>query len=146
MIELRLARVAFGVSSSPFLLNATNKHHLEKFFESHPETVTSILNSIYVDDVVFGAQDEEGAYKLYRESKEIMQEGSFNLRKFTTSCSPLALYLEEGLKASTRNTGSMEETFSKTTLGENSPEKTQEQKILGVSWNTHCDWLVFDIQ
>ena len=88
-IELRFARVVFGVSSSPLLLNATVKHHLEKFLTTHPETVTSILQSIYVDDVVFGAEDEENAYRLYLESKEILRKGSFNLRKFTTSCPSL---------------------------------------------------------
>ena len=147
MIELRFARVVFGVSSSPFLLNATIKHHLEKFLASHPETVTSILHSIYVDDVVFGAEDEEGAYKLYHESKEIMREGSFNLRKFTTSCPSLQARIdqEEGLDATTRSSDSLE-TFAKTTLGGNPPEKGSEQKILGVSWNTHSDSLVFDVR
>ena len=89
MIELRFTRVVFGVSSSPFLLNATVKHHLEKFIATHPEIVTSILQSIYVDDVVFGAEDEDSAYKLYLESKQILRNGSFNLRKFITSCPSL---------------------------------------------------------
>ena len=51
--------MVFGVSSSPFLLNATIKRHVEKFTSSNPELVEELLQSIYVDDVVFGADDED---------------------------------------------------------------------------------------
>ena len=67
MIELCFTCVVFGVSASPFLLNTRIKHHLEKSLGTHSETVTSMLRSIYVDDTVFGAEDEEGTYKLYLE-------------------------------------------------------------------------------
>ena len=115
---------------------------------TYPEIVSAILRSIYVDDVVFGAENEDSAYKLYRESKKIMREGSFSLRKFTTSCPSLQarINLEEGLDASTRSTGSLEETFAKATLGGTHSEEKSVQKILGVSWNTHSDSLVFDFQ
>lgn len=46
LVEMRLARVVFRVSSSPFFLNATIKHHLERFLATHTETVTSILQSL----------------------------------------------------------------------------------------------------
>ena len=40
---LRFARVVFGVSSSPFLLNATIKNHLEQFSSSHAGLVQNLL-------------------------------------------------------------------------------------------------------
>ena len=55
MIELRFACVVFRVSSSLFLLNATVKHHSSRNHHFH----------FAVDDVVFGAEDEKSAYKLY---------------------------------------------------------------------------------
>ena len=61
VVTLRFARVVFGVSPSPFLFNATIKHHLEKFASSHPKLVSEILQLIYVDDVVFGMNDEDSA-------------------------------------------------------------------------------------
>ena len=147
IIELRFARVVFGVSSSPFLLNATVKHHLEKFLTTHPETVTSILQSIYVDDVVFGAEDEENAYRLYLESKEILRKGSFNLRKFTTSCPSLQDKIDKAESSETTSQagGCLDETFAKTTLGGAPSSETSEQKILGVCWDIHSDCFVFHL-
>ena len=85
VIVLRFTRVVFGVSSSPFLLNATIKHHVEKYASQSPELVRDLLRSIYVDDIVFGADDEESAFNLYTRSKNILSSGSFNLRKFVTN-------------------------------------------------------------
>ena len=44
VIIMRFARVTFGVSSSLFLLNATIKHHVEKFSSSHSELVKQLLH------------------------------------------------------------------------------------------------------
>ena len=95
MIFLRFTRVVFGVSCSPFLLNATLRHHLDKYVTSHPETVAKLTASLYVDDVVSGAQDKEGAYQLYLESKSVLQEGGFNLHKFVANVNSLQLKIDE---------------------------------------------------
>ena len=52
ILTLRFTRVVFGVSASPFLLNATLKHHIERFSDEHPELVRRLMLSLYVDDVV----------------------------------------------------------------------------------------------
>ena len=83
-IVLRFTRVVFGVSSSPFLLNATIRHHLEKYSVAQPDLVNKLLKSTYVDDVVTGAESEEAAYELYKASKELLKSAGFNLRKFTS--------------------------------------------------------------
>lgn len=82
VVILRFARVVFGASPSPFLLNATIKHHIEKYQFSHPSLVKTLMESIYVDDVVCRADGEEA---IYAESKEILSHGSFNLWKFVTN-------------------------------------------------------------
>ena len=51
VIVLRFARVVFGVLSSTFLVNATVKHHVERYEEEDPEFVERFLRSIYVDDL-----------------------------------------------------------------------------------------------
>ena len=85
IVTFRFSRVMFGVSSSPFLLNATIQHHVKKYIEAQPAVVGKLLKSIYVDDVVGGADTEEQACQFYRSSKQLLAEGSFNLRKFVSN-------------------------------------------------------------
>jgi len=63
LMEVRFARVVFGVSSSPFLLNATIRHHLEMYKATQPDLIKKLWRSLYVDDLASGAQDEEQAFK-----------------------------------------------------------------------------------
>ena len=72
----RCARVVFGVSSSPFLLNATIKFHLERYLESNKVIVNRLLNSTYVDDIVTGADSEEAAFNLYAQAKRSSLENA----------------------------------------------------------------------
>lgn len=60
----RFTRVVFGVSSSPFLLNATIRCHLERFLETDKSLVQRLLCSMYVDDIVTGGQTEDEVLSL----------------------------------------------------------------------------------
>ena len=85
----RFTRVIFGVSSSPFLLNATVRHHIEGYKDKDPEFVDKFLRSIYVDDLSLGASDVESAYELYAKSRQRLAQGGFTLRKFVTNSNTL---------------------------------------------------------
>ena len=91
----RFKRVVFGVASSPFVLNATVRHHMEGYEESFPSTVAKLLNSMYVDDMVCGSDTNREAYQLYLESKDMMGRGGFNLRKFITNSIDLQRRIDE---------------------------------------------------
>ena len=141
------SHVLYSGSSSLFLLNANVKHHLEEYLGTHSETVTAILRSIYVHDVVFGAEDEGSVYKLYLKSKESLRNWSLNLSNFTTNCPSLQDKIDnaKALDTSSQAEGGLDETFAKTTLGGALSHKTSEQKILGVCWDTHSDCFVFEL-
>ena len=149
MICLRFTRVVFGISCSPFLLNATLRHHLDKYVTSHPKTVNKLTASLYVDDVITGANDEEEAYQLYLESKSIFKEGGFNLRKFVTNIDSLQQKIDEkegSAHSSCDDQSSVspsDETYTKATLAPVQPLLSDEQKILGVCWNVDNDQLHF---
>ena len=48
----RFTQVVFVVSSSPFLLNATIRFHLEKYLETSEGLVRYLFRSTYVDDIM----------------------------------------------------------------------------------------------
>ena len=79
IIVLRFTRVVFGVSCSPFLLNATIEHHLNLHKDSNPQLVKKLAESFYVDDVVTGAENEETAFTLYSQVKALLKEDSTSI-------------------------------------------------------------------
>ena len=96
---------------------------VERFSSSHPQLVKDLLRSIYVDDVVFGADDEDSAYELYTTSKNILKGASFNLRKFTTNSTSLQEQIDkaEGVvntePSNPQAVVDLDETYAKYTLG-----------------------------
>lgn len=52
---LRMTRVVFGASSSPFLLAATIRKHLRQCELEHPQVVDIISSSLYVDNFISSA-------------------------------------------------------------------------------------------
>ena len=150
VVVLRFTQVAFGVSSSPFLLNATVKHYLERYCTEDPSFVNQFLQSIYVDDVAYGEDDDAAAFKLYRCSKLRLAEGGFNLRKFVTNSRRLMeqIDIDEGgtrLVCINVDTTTDDKFYAKSVLGGKSDPHGEEQKILGVCWNFIHDQLVFDL-
>ena len=95
VLTLRFKRVMFGVSSSPFLLNTTIRHHIEQYKDIDPQFVEKFFRSIYVDDVMYGSGNVEKAYQLYLSSKIGLAERGFNLRKFVTNSFKLRKRIRE---------------------------------------------------
>ena len=149
-VVLRFTRVVFGVSSSPFLLNATLQHHLSQYQERDPQFVKLLHDSLYVDDIVTGGPNEEAVYELYLKIKIRLAEGGFNARKFASS-SP-ALMEEIKKKENREESASVHEasgsvssdgdSYAKSTLNSAS---VSPDKVLGIPWNMQRDVLIMDL-
>jgi hypothetical protein len=81
--KMRFNRVTFGINSSPFLLNATIKHHLSLF--PRGKVIEELENNLYVDDWLSGADSEEEALHMFSEACSIMNKASMNLAKWNSN-------------------------------------------------------------
>ncbi|XP_063380261.1 uncharacterized protein LOC134666885 [Cydia fagiglandana] len=82
LIQYRFTRVPFGIISSPFLLNATIKHHLQT---SEGNYTKQLANNIYVDNLLTGTESVDEALDLYKEAKDKFSEISMNLREWSSN-------------------------------------------------------------
>ena len=146
ILVFRFKRVVFGVNSSPFLLNAVLRHHIQMYSETDPEFVKKVTESFYVDDLVSGAGSVEQAYSLYERVRSRMKEGGFTVRKFKTNDTMLAEMIEEKEgECEKKDKGSGNETSVKEHVGL-SQEIGGKTKVLGIPWDTKTDTLQIDFE
>ena len=156
VVIYRFTRVVFGVTASPFLLNGTIKHHIEKYLDEDPEFVKKFLSGIYVDDLSSGGEDDDAAYELYVKSKQRLNEGGFNLRKFLSNSPTLmeriqqnedAFRVDQSTADVVNDVCTEDKSYSKSTVG--NPHEVpleREEKILGIRWNYVSDTFIFNFQ
>ena len=70
----KATRVVFGLSSSPFLLNPTIKHHIEQYEQCDPDFTRKFFESIYVGA---GESDVDSNFELYVKSKSSLKKAGF---------------------------------------------------------------------
>lgn len=86
---MRITRVLFGASPSPFLLAATIRNHLKKYQQAYP-IVTSILDKcLYVDDLICSVPSEEEAITVAMQAKAILKDAQMTLCKWNTNSEDL---------------------------------------------------------
>ena len=85
LLDFRMTRVTFGVSSSSFVANMCVKQNALDFGMEYPNAAKVVNESFYVDDCLTGSDSPEGAVKLHRELQALFDQGGFLLRKWNTS-------------------------------------------------------------
>ena len=125
---MRMARVVFGVSPSPFLLAATVRKHLQQYGEQR--TAQLIKESLYVDDFVASVCDVEEAVSVTTGAKDIMAAAGMDLCKWRT------------------NSATLKERWEETPIGPTEEPESHGTvlKVLGLVWRTQTDDFVFDFR
>ena len=156
----------FGLSSTPFLLNATIKHHIEQFEQCEPDFTRKFIESIYVDDLTSGDSDVDSTFELYVKSKLRLKKAGLNLRKFITNSGELRARIKDNERLVSGETGSgaggnVDRQVAETPVVDTNVMEEEDiiclgsvlgsaiedvsgQRILGTLWNYHNDNLVFD--
>lgn len=114
---MRFNRVTFGVKSSPFLLNATIRHHLNKCEQSN--VVKELQENLYVDDWLSGSDSTAGVGDMFVEAGQIMAKANMMLAKWSTNSKDI----RENLMMDTEGGGSV--------------------KVLGALWSCDSDSFSF---
>ena len=125
--EYRFTRAIFGATSSPYLLAATLEKHLEQYQNLYSDTVNSLRDDTYVDDIQGGGNSVEDVVKSKDESTEIMKDAGFELHKWHSNCPDVE---------STSNQKECETTYAETLVGNPSIGET---KLLGLPWDKKID-------
>ena len=82
--HMKVGRVLFGINSSPFLLNATVKHHLAQY-QPQSEAVIQLKDQLYVDDFLGGSETVEGAWDLFVQARDVLAKAGMPLTKCTSN-------------------------------------------------------------
>ncbi|GFQ83310.1 transposable element Tcb2 transposase [Trichonephila clavata] len=118
---MNMQRLPFGFTSSPFILTATIKNHLKIYININPECVNMLNSSLYVDDLFYGTDTVNNAYRITSDAVDILKHASMNLCKFNSNSQELKdMWLSNNTAVSS---------------------SLAPAKILGLNWNTDEDFI-----
>ena len=87
--HLRFTRVPFGVEASPFMLGATLQHHFNLQPEEYENTVESLIENTYVDNLMKTGSDITELEDFKREATTILEDAKFPVHKWESNIEEL---------------------------------------------------------
>ena len=85
LLDYRMTRITFGVSSSSFIANMCIKQNALDFGMEYPNAAKVVTDSFFVDDCLTGSDSVQGAIELQCELQALFGRGGFLLRKWNVS-------------------------------------------------------------
>ncbi|XP_046431027.1 uncharacterized protein LOC124184894 [Neodiprion fabricii] len=124
----QLCTVTYGLKSAPYLALRVLRQLAADEKSRFSLAVNIIEREIYVDDVLSGADDLEGATEKIRQINECLASGCFNLQKWTSNCEELL----EKIPQEERDISQL------VSIEDNSPVRA-----LGLLWHANSDSFKF---
>ena len=88
----RFSRIPFGAEASPFMLGATLDYHYDQQPDAVKETVSTLRENTYVDNLMVTGTKVDDLRKFKSEATEILENGKFPVHKWESN----VLALESG--------------------------------------------------
>lgn len=95
-LPFRLLTVTYGTAPASFLAMRVLRQLADDERKEFPEAVDVLLHSIYVDDVLFGADELSEARLVRDQLNELLSRGGFHLRKWAANNSSLLADIPTG--------------------------------------------------
>ncbi|KMQ86668.1 hypothetical protein RF55_14291 [Lasius niger] len=119
----RLLTVTYGMASAPYLAMRVLQQLALDEGSAFPAALPICKNSIYVDDVLFGADDIMTLREARSQLVSLMDRGGFPLRKWTANSTELLEDIPDDQRESS----------------DRPINKDDSLKVLGLSWSPHED-------
>ena len=83
--HFRFSRIPFGAKASPFMLGATLDYHYDQQPDTVKETVSTLRENTYVDNLMVTGTKVDDLHKFKSEATEILESGKFPVHKWESN-------------------------------------------------------------
>ncbi|XP_066596267.1 uncharacterized protein [Prorops nasuta] len=128
----QLNTVTYGTGPAPFLASRVVQELANQHGDDFPDAKSILLQSIYVDDILFGANNLADLRDIQSQLVQLLDKGKFELSKWAFNSASTALQ-------------EIPNDSSNDNLNFNSENFNETSKVLGISWNTSSDSFQFII-
>ena len=127
-------RVTFGVTSSPYVAVRTLQQTAMDFSPASSLASWHVCQSFYVDDLFAGADSVPLAMQLFKDLRDVLSKGGFDLRKWRSSSAEVLKQIPSELQ----------EKLPSQELVDN--HTAAYPKALGITWDSNLDCMSTHVQ
>lgn len=133
LLTYTLTTLSFGLKCAPYIATRCLQQLAEEYMEQYPEAAAAILTEFYIDDWLHSGDDEQKVIDTAGQVERILRSANFHLRKWKSNSSKIL--------------HNVSNPYTNTTQPNNTCIPTQEiTKLLGISWNSHSDYITYSLK